>query len=97
MHSEGTSMKSLGVQQCVLTKLKEFTQDEYENYINKKDLQSFWEGIDELPIEKAMELRRLQLEIPTSSKDFAGGFLSPSLQNFFLLKHKTQLLFLYTK
>ncbi|EAY20208.1 hypothetical protein TVAG_021550 [Trichomonas vaginalis G3] len=88
MHSEGTSMKSLGVQQCVLTKLKEFTQDEYENYINKKDLQSFWEGIDELPIEKAMELRRLQLEIPTSSKDFAGGFLSPSLQNFFLLKHK---------
>lgn len=89
MHSESVSLKTLGVQQSVLTRLREIAADDYENFINKKDSQSFWDGIDEsLPIEKAMELRRLQLEIPTTSKDFVGGFLTPSLQNFFLINHK---------
>ena len=75
--------QQLDVQKQVLVRLKELSAISYNTLTSNKDNQSFWEAVDNLPLEQAMELHRLQLEIPTTCKDFEGDFLSPCLEEYY--------------
>lgn len=75
--------QQLDVQKQVLVRLKELSAISYNTITSNKDSQSFWEAVDNLPIEQAMELHRLQLEIPTTCKDFEGDFLTPCLEEYY--------------
>ena len=75
--------EALSVSKAVLQKLKEEVKDDFPSYVENKKNGSFWEKIDELPIEIACELHLLQLQTTTTSKDFIGDCLTPCLENFF--------------
>ena len=77
--------RSLKVQKPVLIRLKEITGSNFSNFIHQKTEELFWDSIDEsLSFSESNELRKMQLECKTTSKNFDTGFLNPNLQDLFI-------------
>ena len=79
----------LSVSKAVLQKLRDVVNEDFHSYIEQKKNDSFWDKVDSLPPEVACELHLLQLQTATTSKDFAGDCLSPSLENFYFANNSS--------
>lgn len=57
-------------------------KDSFDFLVSVDSNEFFWNLIDLLPRHHAMHLHSLDIEIPTTSKDFPKEFISPTIQTF---------------
>ncbi|KAK8863579.1 hypothetical protein M9Y10_011265 [Tritrichomonas musculus] len=57
-------------------------KDSFDFIISTNNNELFWNLIDLLPRHYAMHLHSIDIEIPTTSKDFPRDFISPTIQSF---------------
>ena len=94
MDSFEKNLLNLGIEKIVLERLQqEFPlKISYENIINKKNIEDFWNIIDLLPKSLSFELHKLQLKKNLNiSHDFTEDFLTNSLEEFSLINSKKKI------
>lgn len=76
--------ENLNVKESVIDHLSTILpfKDSFDFLVSANSNDFFWSLVDLLPRHHAMHLHSIDIEIPTSSKDFPKDFISPSIQTF---------------